>query len=73
MTVSKQGVEQGRVPLDDIGVLLCNAHGLTYSNNLLTELCPARRGRGAVRAKPRQPNGRRGVSLADGRSGASRN
>lgn len=29
MTVSRQGVEQGRVPLDDIGVLLCNVHGLT--------------------------------------------
>ncbi len=42
MTVAKGGVEQGRVPLEDIGVLLCNAHGLTYSNNLLTEL--ARRG-----------------------------
>ncbi len=42
MTVSKKGEEQGRVPLDDIGVLLCNAHGLSYSNGLLTEL--ARRG-----------------------------
>ena len=42
MTVSQGGVEDGRVPLDDIGVLLCNAHGLTYSNNLMTEL--ARRG-----------------------------
>ncbi len=42
MTVSRNGAEQGRVPLDDIGVLLCNAHGLSYSNSLLTEL--ARRG-----------------------------
>ena len=42
MTVSQNGVEDGRVPLDDIGVLLCNARGLTYSNDLMTEL--ARRG-----------------------------
>ena len=35
MTVSAEGAEVGRVPLDDIGVLLCHAHGLTYSNNLL--------------------------------------
>ena len=42
MTVSADGVEDGRVPLDDIGVLLCNARGLTYSNDLLVEL--ARRG-----------------------------
>ena len=42
MTVSRQGAEEGRVPLDDIGVLLCNARGLTYSNDLITEL--ARRG-----------------------------
>ena len=38
MTVSGDGVDDARVPLDDIGVLLCNAHGLTYSNSLLTEL-----------------------------------
>ena len=38
MTVSRNGVEEGRVPLDDIGVLLCNARGLTYSNDLMTEL-----------------------------------
>ena len=42
MTVSLDGVEDARVPLDDIGVLLCNARGLTYSNDLMTEL--ARRG-----------------------------
>ncbi len=42
MTVSHEGVEDGRVPLDDIGVLLCNARDLTYSNDLMTEL--ARRG-----------------------------
>ena len=38
MTVSSNGVEDGRVPLDDIAVLLCNARGLTYSNDLLAEL-----------------------------------
>ena len=40
--MSKGGAEDGRVPLDDIGVLLCNARDLTYSNDLMTEL--ARRG-----------------------------
>ena len=38
MTVLSDGDEVGRVPLDDIGVLLCNARGLTYSNSLMTEL-----------------------------------
>jgi CRISP-associated protein Cas1 len=38
MTISTDGVEVARVPLDDIGVLLCHAHGLTYSNNLLVQL-----------------------------------
>ena len=38
MTVSSDGNEIGRVPLDDIAVLLCNARGLTYSNGLMTEL-----------------------------------
>ncbi len=42
MTISGKGEQEARVPLDDIGVLLCNAHGLTYSNDLMTEL--ARRG-----------------------------
>ena len=42
MTVSRNGVEDARVPMDDIGVLLCNARGLSYSNDLMTEL--ARRG-----------------------------
>ncbi|WP_412776067.1 type II CRISPR-associated endonuclease Cas1 [Thalassospira lucentensis] len=28
----------GRVPLDDIGALICSAHGLTYSNNLIAKL-----------------------------------
>ncbi len=46
MTVTKEGEEVGRIPLDDIGVLLCNARGLTYSNGLMTEL--ARRGAAVV-------------------------
>ena len=46
MTVSASGTEIGRVPLDDIGVLLCHAHGLTYSNNLFVEL--AQRGAAIV-------------------------
>ena len=50
MTVSGDGVEEGRVPLDDIAVLLCNARGLTYSNGLMTEL--ARRGVGVVLCGP---------------------
>ncbi len=50
MTVSTEGTEVGRVPLDDIGVLLCNAHGLTYSNNLLLEL--SRRGVAVVLCGP---------------------
>ena len=46
MTVTKDDTEAGRVPLDDIGVLLCNAQGLTYSNGLMTEL--AHRGAAVV-------------------------
>jgi CRISPR-associated protein Cas1 len=38
MTISTDGAEVARVPLDDIGVLLCHAHGLSYSNNLFVEL-----------------------------------
>jgi CRISPR-associated protein Cas1 len=34
--------ELGQVPLDDIGAVIANAHGLSYTNNLLVEL--ARRG-----------------------------
>ena len=30
--------ELGRVPLDDIGALIANGHGLSYSNNLLLAL-----------------------------------
>lgn len=50
MTVSANGIEDGRVPLDDIGVLLCNARGLSYSNDLMTEL--ARRGVAVVLCGP---------------------
>ena len=50
MTVSKEGAEDGRVPLDDIGVLLCNARGLTYSNGLMMEL--AHRGVSVVLCGP---------------------
>lgn len=46
LTVSTKGEEVGRVPLDDIGVLLAHAHGLTYSNNLMVEL--AQRGAAVV-------------------------
>ena len=46
MTISCNGAEAGRVPLDDVGVLLCNARGLTYSNDLLVEL--AKRGASVV-------------------------
>jgi len=38
MTISVDGKEIGRVPLDDIAVVLCHAHGLTYSNNLIVAL-----------------------------------
>ena len=30
--------EMGRIPLDDVGALICNAHGLSYTNNLLVAL-----------------------------------
>lgn len=38
LTVSASGEELGRVPLDDIAAVIANAHGLTYSNNLLVAL-----------------------------------
>jgi len=38
MTVSCDGQEIGRVPLDDVGGLIVNAHGCTYSNNLVVRL-----------------------------------
>lgn len=44
LVIAHNGQEQGRVPLDDVSALICNAHGLTYSNNLLVALaergCP---------------------------------
>jgi CRISPR-associated protein Cas1 len=46
MVVEAKGDELGRVPLDDIGVVIANAHGLSYSNNLLVAL--AERGAGFV-------------------------
>ncbi len=46
MTVTRDGAEEGRIPLDDIGVLLCSGRGLTYSNSLMVEL--ARRGAAVV-------------------------
>lgn len=50
MTISADGAEVARVPLDDIGVLLCHAHGLTYSNNLFVEL--SQRGAAVVLCGP---------------------
>lgn len=38
MTVSEKDSELGRVPLDDLAAVVANAHGLTYSNNLLVNL-----------------------------------
>ncbi len=38
LTVSAGGDELGRVPLDDIAAVIGNAHGITYSNNLLVAL-----------------------------------
>lgn len=38
MTVSEAGSEIGRVPFDQIGSVIANAHGITYSNNLLVRL-----------------------------------
>jgi CRISPR-associated protein Cas1 len=46
MLVTADGEEVGRVPLDDIGVVVINAHGVTYSNNLIVRL--AERGAGLV-------------------------
>ena len=51
MTVAKDGEEEGRIPLDDVGVLLCNARGLTYSHSLLTAL--AERGAAVVLCEPK--------------------
>ncbi|HEX6958514.1 MAG TPA: type II CRISPR-associated endonuclease Cas1 [Ferrovibrio sp.] len=50
MVVSADKEEVGRVPLDDIGSVIVNAHGVTYSNNLMIEL--AQRGTGMVLCGP---------------------
>jgi CRISPR-associated protein Cas1 len=50
MAVEADGAELGRVPLDDIGVLLINAHGTTYTSNLLLAL--AERGAAVVLCAP---------------------
>ncbi len=38
LTIAEKGAEVGRVPLDDLAAVVANAHGLTYSNNLLVTL-----------------------------------
>lgn len=38
LVVSEKGAELGRVPLDAICAVIANAHGITYSNNLLVRL-----------------------------------
>ena len=41
MKIAEDGVEKGRVAISDIGVLILNAHGLTYSQDLLVALAEA--------------------------------
>jgi len=38
LTITEKGAEIGRVALDDLAAVVANAHGLTYSNNLLVTL-----------------------------------
>ncbi|MEE2526229.1 type II CRISPR-associated endonuclease Cas1 [Hyphobacterium sp. HN65] len=38
LTVSGDGAEIGRIPLDDVTAVIASAHGITYSNNLLVAL-----------------------------------
>lgn len=38
LTVSHDGAELGRVPLDDVSAVIATAHGITYSNSLLVAL-----------------------------------
>lgn len=38
LVVSSRGDEVGRTPIDDVSALIGNAHGLSYSNNLLVAL-----------------------------------
>jgi CRISPR-associated protein Cas1 len=50
LVARSDGAEIGRIPLDDVGVVLAHAHGLTYSNNLLLAL--AERGAAVVLCGP---------------------
>jgi len=38
LVVEKDGAEQGRIALDDIGGVIAHAHGLAWSNNVFTRL-----------------------------------
>ncbi len=38
LTVSKNGEEQGRIALDDIGALIVHAHGTTWSNHVFVKM-----------------------------------
>lgn len=44
LIVENDGVEQGRVPLDDIAAVIIHAHGVTWSTNLAVRLAE----RGAI-------------------------
>ena len=50
LVVSEHGEEIGRVGLDGIAAVVANAHGLTYSNNVLVSL--AERGIATVLCGP---------------------
>lgn len=50
MAVSEDGNQLARVPLDDIAAVIANAHGLTYSNNLVLAL--AQRGAALILCGP---------------------
>ena len=50
LIVEVSGDEAGRVPLDDIAAVIANAHGITWSNNLLNAL--AERGIPAIMCGP---------------------
>ena len=41
LKVSTSGEEVGRIAIDDIGALVLNGHGLSYSNDLLTSMAKA--------------------------------
>lgn len=38
LTINANSAELGRVPLDDLAAVIANAHGVTYTNNLLVAL-----------------------------------